>query len=233
MEVLGGSAAGYGCGVREVSRSHALRDRPHPPVRIVIVMPFPQPSSLGPAVLALALACTPATPPPAPSTAPPPEPAPTVLTVTAPGSQTLDLRATRATHVDCSWGSSGVISTDAPPPYWVIAVVDLQTTRAATGLALAELELFDASARSLGKADRELALQLTASDATAFTGTDTTFDGTLTAGRSLRLRARARMEDAFADRVATPPATYLVTLHTDAGAIIRISGPVGTQWPTA
>lgn len=200
-------------------------------VRIVIVMPFPQPSSLGPAVLALALACTPATPPPAPSTAPPPEPAPTILTVTAPGSEALDLRAT---HVDCSWGSSGVVSTDAPPPYWVIAVVDLQTTRAATGLALAELELFDASARSLGKADRELALQLTASDATAFTGTDTDFDGTLTAGRSLRLRARARMADAFAARVATTqPATYRITLHTDADAIIRISGPVGTQWPTA
>lgn len=186
--------------------------------------------SLGPTVLVLAVACTPSTPPPTPSTAPPPEPAPTVLSVTAPGSEALDLQATA---IDCSWGSSGVISTDAPVPYWVIAVVDLQAQRDATGLVLKDLELFDASARSLGHADRELELRLTPPDATAFTGTDTAFDGTLTAGRSLRLKIRARMEDAFAARVATPPATYLVTLHTDAGAILRISGPVGTQWPTA
>lgn len=191
---------------------------------------MPIPSSFGPALLVLAAACTPATPP---TPAPPPasEPAPTILTVTAPGSDALELQAT---HVDCSWGSSGVVAIDAPTPYWVIAVVDFQTSHDATGLALAELELFDAAARSLGKADRELALQLTTSDATAFTGTDAPFDGTLTAGRSLRLRARARMDDAFAARVATvQPATYRITLHTDAGAIIRISGPVGTQWPTA
>lgn len=193
-------------------------------------MPSPRLLSLGPALLVLAVACTPSIPPPIPSTAPSPEPVPTVLSVTAPGSEALDLRATA---IDCSWGSSGVISLDAPPPYWVIAIIDLQAHREATGLVLADLELFDASARSLGHADRELELRLTSADATAFTGTDTAFDGTLTAGRSLRLKIRARMEDAFAARVATPPATYLATLHTDAGAILRISGPVGTQWPTA
>jgi hypothetical protein len=66
-----------------------------------------------------------------------------------------------------------------------------------------------------------------------FTGEAAPFDGTLAAGRSVRLRVHARMEDAFASRQATPPASYRVTLRSDAGAIIRISGPVGAQWPTA
>lgn len=192
-------------------------------------MPSPFSLPLGPTVLVLALACTPATPPPTPSTAPPPA-------ARARPHHPLHHRPRldlQATAIDSSWGSSGVVAVDAPPPYWVIAVVELQAQRDATGLVLTDLELFDASARSLGHADRELELRLTSADATAFTGTDTTFDGTLTAGRSLRLKIRARMEDAFAARVATPPATYLATLHTDTGAILRITGTVGTQWPTA
>jgi hypothetical protein len=180
-----------------------------------------------------ALACTPAAPPPAPSPAPPPtpEPAPTVLSVTAPGSETLDLQATA---IDCGWGSVGPVAVGAAQPYWVIAVVDLRAGRDATGLTLAELELFDAEARSLGRADRELELRMTTPDGTAYTGNDAPFDGTLTAGRSVRLKIRARMEDAFAARVeTTQPATYRVTLRSAAGAIIRISGPVGGPWPTA
>jgi hypothetical protein len=40
------------------------------------------------------------------------------------------------------------------------------------------------------------------------------------------------MEDAFADRVSTPPTSYRTTLRSDAGAILRISGSVGGPWPT-
>jgi hypothetical protein len=181
---------------------------------------------------ALAQACTPTAPQPARSHAPPePERAPTVLAVTAPGSESLELRATA---IECSWGSSGVMAADAPTPYWVIAVVELQAEHDVTGLALTELELFDADARSLGRADRELELRTTSADATAFTGTDadTPFDGMLTAGRPIRLRIRARMDDAFADRLSTPPTSYRATLRSDAGAILRISGSVGSQWPT-
>src|ERR1051325_4819143 len=92
--------------------------------------------------LLLALACTPTAPPPGPSPAPSPtpEPAPTFLSVTSPGSATLDLQAPA---VECSWGAAGVVAVDAPAPYWVVAVVELEAEHDATGLVLAELELFD------------------------------------------------------------------------------------------
>jgi hypothetical protein len=85
----------------------------------------------------------------------------------------------------------------------------------------------------LGRADRELELRVTPPGATLYTSTHLSFGGTLTAGQPLRLLLRARMEDAFADHLASPPATYRVTLRTDAGAILRIGGEVGPPWPTA
>jgi hypothetical protein len=70
-----------------------------------------------------AFACTPTAPQPARSHAPPElarahaplEPAPTILAVTAPGSGSLELRASA---IEGSWGSSGVLAVDAPVPYW-------------------------------------------------------------------------------------------------------------------
>jgi len=191
-------------------------------------MPSASQLSFAPTFIALTLACAPTAPPPSPSPSPRPASAPTFLFATAPGSDALGLHATA---VECSWGSSGV-STGAPSPYWVIALIDLESGRGDTGLTLVDLELVDADGNALGRADREIDRRMIASDATAFTGEDTPFDGTLPTGR-VRLRLRARMEDAFASRVGTPPAGYRLTLRSDAGATIRISGLVGAAWPTA
>jgi hypothetical protein len=187
---------------------------------------------LAPGLLAFSFACAPSSPPPSPSPIPPSEPTPelTLTSVTAPGSESLGLQATA---VDCSWGSVGPVAIDAPIPYWVMATLDLETARDTTGVKLVELELFDTDGRSLGRADRELELRVTPPGATLYTSTYLPFGGTITAGHPLRLLVRARMEDAFADRVASPPASHRITLSTDAGAIIRVAGQVGGPWPTA
>jgi hypothetical protein len=178
----------------------------------------------------LLLACTPAAEPrPAPTPIAEPPPAPTLLAVTAPATADPGLQVT---VIDSSWGSIGVVPFDRPAPYWVLVLVDVQTERDVAGLTLTGVELFDADNTRLGQADREFGLRITPPGAPLFADTHTPFHGTLTAGHRVRLRVRARMQDLFADRLTTPPTFHRVTLRTDAGAIIRIAGKLGSQWPT-
>lgn len=101
-------------------------------------------------------------------------------------------------------------------------------------LMLRSVELFDEHGVSLGSGQRELSLRRMGPAATLYSDDEGPLLGPLEAGRSVRLRFRARLPDAFASRLdAGPPVTYRATLDTPAGAIIRISGAVGPPWPTA
>lgn len=181
----------------------------------------------------LALACTSAAPlPPAPAPAPAPaapEPAPTILTVTAPASEDPELTAT---IIDSGWGSVGPVALDAPIPYWVMTVLEVETTHEVSGLELVDVELFDATGVRLGHADRELELRLIPPGASLYGDAGLPFAGTITAGRRQRLRLRARMEDGFAERGTSVPTSHRIMLRSKAGAVIRVTGQVGGQWPT-
>lgn len=181
-----------------------------------------------------AAACTPrgSTPEPGHRAEPPvasEDPELTVVSVSAPGGAATDLGAVA---VACHYGSTGVVPADGPPPYWVMGVVDLRPGQALQGLTLVSVELLDADGRSMGEGDRELTLRVLEAGATVWAHGDAAFDGRIEAGEPVRLRYRARLPDAFADSSSTP-ASVQVTLRTEGGAIARISGAVGSQWPTA
>ena len=151
------------------------------------------------------------------------------VAVTAPG----DHAALHLDPVVSGWGSTGVVATDAPIPYWVIGTVEVEAEVEQTGVRLSGLEVFDADGNALGQGDRELELRLAGPSTTDFSQHGTSeFSGTLPAAERVRLRFSARMDDAFGTRLATPPHTFKLTLTTDQGVIARMTAPIGGPWPT-
>ncbi len=182
----------------------------------------------------LVLACTPATPPPAPvvvsAEAPRTMPSPEALSRSIDSTVSLGLDES---PVMCGYGSSGVIATDMPVPYWVIGTVDVTPPLDLRGVELGELRLFDEQGRALGDADREWELRLAdrTRDPKDFSQHGTTaLPEVLAAEQTQRLWFRARMEDAFAT-VREIPVRYAIVIRTEQGDAV-LEGPVGPQWPT-
>ncbi len=177
------------------------------------------------------MGCTPVAPPPAATEATPR--APSVLEVEPFIDSTVEVFV-ESTAVACAWGSTGVVSADAPIPYWVIGMVDVTAKATFANVELRRVRLLDAQGRWLGDGLRELEIReaAVAPDTHDFSRHGTRpFEGTLHEGQTQRLWFHARLGDGFEPTVGIP-ASYQLTLGVDGAADISIAGPVGSQWPT-
>ncbi|MGH1345958.1 MAG: hypothetical protein ACRBN8_30620 [Nannocystales bacterium] len=185
----------------------------------------------------LGLACTPASPPsvqPAPAKTTPVRDPVELRWVDLSIVSTVELYLD-TTPVTCSWGSSGVASADAPVPYWVIGMVDVDVDPRITlsELSIGGLWLFDEQNNPMGRADREFELRLATSE---HDGLDLSRHGTTPVTTPLapgthRLWFRARMSDRFSPERGTPVRDSLLLRVDSMDAMIE--GPVGPPWPTA
>ena len=182
----------------------------------------------------LELACTPAASTAQPVLEPdPPELAPLPPTTERSIASTVELHI-GTTPVTCSWGSSGVVSPDAPIPYWVVGTVDVSSEIVLSDLSIRSLLLTDDRGHRLGEADREFELRISTPERDE---RDLSRHGTspLTeplAPRTIhRLWFRARMSERFSPERGTP-ARYTLILRAGS-ADASIEGRVGPPWPTA
>lgn len=160
---------------------------------------------------------SPAPPVPAPAPQPVPEVAPAVT----------------MTHVVSAWGSTGVVATNAPIPYWAIAMVDARASAAIEGLALTGLVLLDAEGRVVATCSRELELRVVPEGRPTndySTQGTTPFDGRLPAGTPSRLWVHGRLDDDHAQ--AFQPVRYRATFQFGASGRAEVEADLGSQWPT-
>jgi len=131
-----------------------------------------------------------------------------------------------------AWGAAGPVPVDGPR-VTAVWLLEVEAATDHTGLELTSVSFFDPTGKPLPDG-LDVELRSAGPSDTDFARSSTSdFDGHLEAQTPARLWVAARIPNSAADAARPNAPRFRITLTSEQSAIIRISGPLGPEWPSA